>query len=263
MDTAAAEKLLTGAARAPRVSLADVEAAIREGEVSYTVLPNGRTTVCQIDLFGGRFSVEGQSACVSKENFDQTMGETFAMKEAVNEVWKALGTVLAWRLAKIDAAGEPEGRILSLGSDVKTYVGTKVVRATPMNRLAYNQLRDWALPTNENGNDQGYLVEYVDGGTPNLDGFAGYISWSPKEVFERSYSVGVESKQSTWLDRVKIEADELEVKWKKLTLFIQTPEFENLRSLEKQDLKMQASAMEDYLWVLRRRIRRAAAQNKH
>lgn len=100
MDTAAAEKILTAAATAPRVSLADVEKAIRESNVTYTVLPNGRTTVCQIELFGGRFSVEGQSACVSKENFNKEMGETFAMKDATDEVWKALGTVLAYRLHK-------------------------------------------------------------------------------------------------------------------------------------------------------------------
>lgn len=70
---------------------------------------------------------------------------------------------------------------------MKTYIGTKVIRATPMTRLAYNDLRDWILPDNENGDDEGYLVEYLDGGRPNLLGYDGYVSWSPKEQFEQAY----------------------------------------------------------------------------
>lgn len=50
---------------------------------------------------------------------------------------------------------------------MKNYIGTKIINASPMTRLAYNQLRGWMLPANENGDDAGYLVEYVDGGKPN------------------------------------------------------------------------------------------------
>lgn len=68
-----------------------------------------------------------------------------------------------------------------------TYIGTKLIRAKRMTRLAYNQLRGWELPADENGADEGYLVEYLDGGKPNLVGFQGYVSWSPRDVFERAY----------------------------------------------------------------------------
>jgi len=67
------------------------------------------------------------------------------------------------------------------------YIGTKVVGAKPMSREAYNAYRGWKLPDNENGADEGYLVEYHDGGTPNHPLHAGYISWSPKEQFEKAY----------------------------------------------------------------------------
>lgn len=67
------------------------------------------------------------------------------------------------------------------------YIGTKVVIAQPMSRLAYNQYRNWELPANENGSDAGYLVEYTDGGAPNHPGHAGYISWSPKPQFDNAY----------------------------------------------------------------------------
>jgi hypothetical protein len=70
---------------------------------------------------------------------------------------------------------------------MKLFIGTKVVKATPMNRLAYNQLRGWPLPADENGDDEGYLVEYIDGGKPNLAGYEGYVSWSPKEQFDNAY----------------------------------------------------------------------------
>ena len=66
-------------------------------------------------------------------------------------------------------------------------IGTKQINAYPMTRIDYNILRGWSLPDDENGEDEGYIVEYRDGGAPNHPNFAGYISWSPKDVFERSY----------------------------------------------------------------------------
>ena len=69
----------------------------------------------------------------------------------------------------------------------KTYEGTKRVHAHPMNRGEYNAYRGWEVPADENPADDGYLVEYLDGGKSNHPGHAGYISWSPKDVFERAY----------------------------------------------------------------------------
>lgn len=70
---------------------------------------------------------------------------------------------------------------------MQQYTGTKVVNAQPMTRLEYNVLRGWELPADENGDDAGYLVEYVDGGKANHPDYAGYISWSPADVFNRAY----------------------------------------------------------------------------
>lgn len=69
----------------------------------------------------------------------------------------------------------------------KNYYGTKRIAAKPMTRLEYNQFRNWELPKDENGADEGYLVEYLDGGKPNVEGYAGYVSWSPKEQFDAAY----------------------------------------------------------------------------
>ena len=60
---------------------------------------------------------------------------------------------------------------------MKQYTGTKMILARPMTRGAYNEYRCWTIPANENPEDEGYLVQYEDG----------YVSWSPKEVFEKAY----------------------------------------------------------------------------
>lgn len=70
---------------------------------------------------------------------------------------------------------------------MKAYIGTKLILATPMDRAAYNDYRGWELPADENGDDPGFLVEYVDGGKANDPRHAGYISWSPTDVFECAY----------------------------------------------------------------------------
>lgn len=70
---------------------------------------------------------------------------------------------------------------------MKRYIGVKEINATPMSRAAYNLFRGWELPKDENGEDEGYLVEYIDGGQANTVTYKGYVSWSPKDVFERAY----------------------------------------------------------------------------
>lgn len=68
-----------------------------------------------------------------------------------------------------------------------TFVGTKAVVAIPMTRREYNDYRGWELPSDEDGSDKGYLVEYTDGGKPNHKDHEGYISWSPAPQFENVY----------------------------------------------------------------------------
>lgn len=71
---------------------------------------------------------------------------------------------------------------------MKKYKCHKVVKAIEMTRAEYNIYRGWELPENECGDDKGYLVEYIDSPNKNHNNHDGYISWSPKEVFESGYS---------------------------------------------------------------------------
>ena len=79
----------------------------------------------------------------------------------------------------------PTGRIAELGCT--TYQGAKTLHAVPMTRGDYNRLRNWVIPAEENPDDEGYLVQYADDQPTNCRGFTGYVSWSPKHVFERAY----------------------------------------------------------------------------
>lgn len=72
---------------------------------------------------------------------------------------------------------------------MKQYAGVKVLGAEPMTRAEYNVLRQWELPADENGEDKGYLVEYQNGSNSNVNGYKGYISWSPKKQFEDAYNL--------------------------------------------------------------------------
>ena len=67
------------------------------------------------------------------------------------------------------------------------FIGTKSVLATPMSRAEYYEYRGWKIPDDEDPNEPVYLVEYTDGGKPNDDRHSGYITMSPKEVFDNAY----------------------------------------------------------------------------
>lgn len=90
---------------------------------------------------------------------------------------------------------------------MKTYIGTKTVKAEPMVLGVYKK------NTGKNpypGEDKpyhlpGYFVEYPDG----------YQSWSPADVFEDSYMPA-----DTALDRVNIEERDLRQRTEKLSVFI-------------------------------------------
>lgn len=73
--------------------------------------------------------------------------------------------------------------------NMQRYEGTKAVLATAMTRVVYNHYRGWKMPIGENPDDEGYLVEYEDSQTKNHENHDNYISWSPKDVFDRAYKL--------------------------------------------------------------------------
>lgn len=59
--------------------------------------------------------------------------------------------------------------------------GSRFVLGYTMTRLQYNSLRGLDLPSDENGDDEGFMIENLINAKPNTDFSEGYISWSTKE----------------------------------------------------------------------------------
>jgi hypothetical protein len=137
----------------------------------------------------------------------------------------------------------------------KTFIGTKMIKAVAMTRLAYNQYRGWDLPADEHGADEGYLVEYTDGGKPNHPAHIGYISWSPAEQFEAAYlSIGDVDHLAPHQQRVVAEKAQLDSKLSGLDAFFLSPRWADVDLAEKSRLLAQSDLMEDYSKVLAARI---------
>ena len=76
---------------APRLKPEDINSKIRN--YTFTNLPSGKCVICEINLENG-FSVRGESACVSPENFDQEIGNEVAYKDAYDKIWQLEGYLL-------------------------------------------------------------------------------------------------------------------------------------------------------------------------
>jgi len=82
---------------APRLTPDHIDSVI-VGE-TYTNLPDGRTVICQLTLKNG-FTVDGKSACVSKENFNQEIGNKISRENARENVWQLEAYLLKEKLFK-------------------------------------------------------------------------------------------------------------------------------------------------------------------
>lgn len=76
---------------APRVTPERLDEVILTSE--YHVFPGSCLTVCCITLENG-FTVTGESACASPENFDAELGRKIAFTNAKNKIWALEGYLL-------------------------------------------------------------------------------------------------------------------------------------------------------------------------
>jgi hypothetical protein len=76
---------------APRLTPELIDSII-VGE-TFTVLPSGKCLICELTLVNG-FTVRGESACVSKENFNLEIGKDISRTDARNKVWGFEGYLL-------------------------------------------------------------------------------------------------------------------------------------------------------------------------
>lgn len=75
---------------------AGAHAVTLEGESPLNLL-----TFCVLTLKNG-FTVTGESACASPENFDAEIGRKVARENAINKIWPLMGYELKGRLHQIE-----------------------------------------------------------------------------------------------------------------------------------------------------------------
>lgn len=110
-DQAIEQEIQAKGKTAPRVTLADIEAEIdrehyftaNDGIRAATGIADDRAperllTFCVLVLKNG-FTVTGESACASPENFDAEIGRKIARQKAVEKIWPLLGYELRSKLA--------------------------------------------------------------------------------------------------------------------------------------------------------------------
>lgn len=81
---------------APRLTPGDIDKVILAEQ--YHVFPGTTLTVCCLTLRNG-FTVIGESAAASPENFDQDIGRKIARENARRKIWAFEGYLLRERLA--------------------------------------------------------------------------------------------------------------------------------------------------------------------
>lgn len=219
-------------------------------------------TIAVVTTLNG-FTVVGESACAWPANYDKDIGERLALGDAKGKLWALMDYELKSKVVLAQQIGQSEDPLN------RTYVGTKALFAQPMTLGDYNTHRGWTIPENEDPNREGYLVQYPDG----------YISWSPKEVFDASYQEmtishipsqseapsgenGAPKTQpersegaTTWEDRVRQEGAELRDRLSKLDFFIaDDSKFLSLPDRQQRLLKEQREAMGSYLTILGARL---------
>ena len=79
----------------PRVKPCQLEGLI--AEESYYVFPNTCLTVCCLTL-SNKFTIVGESACASPDNFDEELGRKIARDNAKNKIWAFEGYLLRQKL---------------------------------------------------------------------------------------------------------------------------------------------------------------------
>ena len=109
-DQAIEQEIQDKGLTAPRITPPMIEANIKQeyyftagegycGATGGQVYPSslGLLTFCVIELQSG-FTVTGESACASPENFDADLGRKIARQNAISKVWPLLGFALKERL---------------------------------------------------------------------------------------------------------------------------------------------------------------------
>lgn len=132
------------------VSLNDIQDKVKK--TTYTVLPDGKTTICQLHMENG-YTINGQSACVDPAKYNQALGEKYAYEDAINKAWPLEGYLLA----------------------------EEIFRRTPVKKTySWGEVATYAMQADHMTGDTQFVVSMRDGcsfkGTVNSDLFGSAMS---------------------------------------------------------------------------------------
>ena len=91
------EEIIRKGLTAPRVTPERLEEVIVSEQ--YHVFPNTTFTACLLTLANG-YTVLGESACASPENFNSELGRKIARDNAKNKIWSLEGYLLRQQLSE-------------------------------------------------------------------------------------------------------------------------------------------------------------------
>lgn len=131
------------------------------------------------------------------------------------------------------------------------YIGKKQIEAEPMalgEFIKHSGRNPYANCADRHADEEpGYVIMYEDG----------YVSWSPKTTFEKAYKV-----TETYLDRMRIELQEVRERLMKLNDFLYSENRDNISKDDVYLLEEQRNTMERYLKILLNRIHNAEHSDK-
>lgn len=156
--------------------------------------------------------------------------------------------------------------IEEIKNSLKKFTGTKDVMAMPMTKAEYYELLG-RPEAKIYVYEYGYFVMYELNGNLNMDGFDGYVSWLPKDVFENSYGLSENSvnglksensvnglKSESFVDRLKNEYLELLERINNLDDFLRNALIDGKEIEQERLLNIQLYAMKTYAGILKTRL---------
>lgn len=131
---------------------------------------------------------------------------------------------------------------------MQSYIGVKLIKAsTLMTKVNYCEYRGWTVPEDEDPDELVYLVEYEkdENSKQNHPDHEGYISMSPKDVFEKAYRRTDSLTFGLAIEALKLGKKVARAGWNGNGMFVYMV---NGCTLEKQMLRGEASeALKDVL----------------
>lgn len=152
-ETAIEAALQEKGLNAPRLTPADIDAAII-GE-TFTILPSGKCMICELTPRNG-FTVRGEAAVVSIENFNPEIGQRIAREDARKKIWPLEAYRLQQTLFEppLRADAEAEGQAEATTAIVWQHEdaqftscigGYKLIAHHPQPRVRLEPVIEWEL----------------------------------------------------------------------------------------------------------------------